>query len=168
MLCKIVRKVKVWIDGWIKVEDRWRRGDEIGITTILGPSILQGGQEYPLKVHQRQPADRLKSVSTDSAPSRPRRPRCKSGDGIISPVVMIIAQHRGVSRRIAPSRPENWLFCIIMTSPSSPRFPYPASLPLFAHATDSPNVHPLLLPSPPPLDSKSRSPDFPLDFLEKL
>lgn len=64
---------------------------------------------------------------------------------------MIIAQHRGVSRRIAPSRPENWLFCIIMTSPSSPRFPfYPASLPLFAHATDSPNVHPLPLLLPPP------------------
>lgn len=85
---------------------------------ILGPSILQGGQEYPLKVHQRQPADRLKSVSTGSRRSS-LHPRCKSGDGIISPVVMIIAQHRGVSRRIAPSRPENWLFCIIMTSPSS-------------------------------------------------
>lgn len=91
-----------------------RGGDEIGITTILGPSILRGGQEYPLKVHQRQPA------AIGWNPFRTSlHPRCKSGDGIITPVVMIIAQHRGVSRRIAPSRPENWLFCIIMTSPSS-------------------------------------------------
>lgn len=84
---------------------------------------------------------------------------------------MIIAQHRGVSRRIAPSRPENWLFCIIMTSPSSS--PHRLSPFCTRHRFSDRDRKPppplllLLSTSPPPHNSKSHS-DFPLDFSGKI
>lgn len=147
-------------------EDRWR-GDEIGITTILGPSILQGGQEYPLKVHQRQPADRLKSVSTSalSSPAPPLQIRRRNN-------IAGCYDNRAASRRIASHRakPPRKLallhhndFSLVAALPLLPRFSPPfCTRHRFSERSPPP-------PSPPPSlrDSKSRSPDFPLDFLEK-
>lgn len=132
-------------------EDRWR-GDEIGITTILGPSILQGGQEYPLKVHQRQPADRLKSVSTSalSSPAPPLQIRRRNN-------IAGCYDNRAASRRIASHRakPPRKLallhhndFSLVAALPLLPRFSPPfCTRHRFSERSPPP-------PSPPPPPSR--------------
>lgn len=102
---------------------------EIEITRLSTHPSYRDGRRFPLKVHQsREPIrfdrrrcrhHRQREICSPAAPLLLRccrRRPAGSADGIISPVVMIIARHRAVSHRIAPSRPENWLFCITMTS----------------------------------------------------
>lgn len=119
---------------------------EIEITRLSAHPSYRDGRRFPLKVHQIQANPfRLPPPPPSPPPGSHARslflslslafslfhPRAGSADGIISPVVMIIAQHRAVSHRIAPSRPENWLFCITMTSVSlQPSFSLTCSLSL--------------------------------------
>jgi len=85
---------------------------EIEITRLSAHPSYRDGRHFPLKVHQTQ-ANPFR-LPPPGSPFHPRRTDLP--DGIISSVVMIIAQHRAVSHRIASSRPENWLFSITMTS----------------------------------------------------